>query len=235
MAGLIEGLMAMALVRWLLRTLRRLLFWFLVLSVGVTIFYRFVPVAYTPLMFARGNAWSAKKKWVPMEKMCPDLVAAAIIAEDQRFNEHWGFDFSAMWDAWKYNRTHSGHKRGASTISQQTAKNVFLYPARTYVRKILEAYFTVLIEVFWSKKRIVEVYLNVAEMGEGIYGVEAASQTYYGKSAANLNRDQAAALISCLPSPRKWSPLRPAPFVAQRIAWVKAQIPNFPPSKYTFQ
>ncbi len=225
----------MALVRWLLRTLKRIVFWFVVSSVGLTILYRFVPVAYTPLMFVRGEVWKAKKQWVPIEKMCPDLVAAAIIAEDQKFNEHWGFDFAAMWDAWKYNRTHNGHKRGASTISQQTAKNVFLYPSRTYLRKILEVYFTVLIEIFWPKKRIMEVYLNVAETGDGIYGVEAAAQYYYGKSAANLNRDQAAAVVACFPSPRRWSPVRPSAFVAQRIAWVKAQIPNFPPSKCTFQ
>ncbi|MCS7086124.1 MAG: monofunctional biosynthetic peptidoglycan transglycosylase [Bacteroidia bacterium] len=231
MAGIIEALALRALIRWALRALRRILSGFVILSVGLTAIYRFVPVPFTPLMFIRGEVRKAKKRWVPIEKMSPHLVAAAVAAEDQNFVEHWGFDFEAIWDAWKDNRR-GGHKRGASTISQQTAKNVFLYPARTYTRKILEAYFTVLIELLWSKRRIMEVYLNVAETGKGLYGVEAAAQAYYGKSAAELDADRAAAIVACLPAPRKWSPVRPSAEVAARIAWIKFHMRTLPPSKY---
>jgi monofunctional biosynthetic peptidoglycan transglycosylase len=228
-ATLLESVALWAWVRWIVRLLRRLALLFVLSSVGLTILYRFVPVPYTPLMFIRGGAWKAKKTWVSMDDISPPLVAAAVAAEDQNFLDHRGFDFSAMYEAWKQR---GKYERGGSTISQQTAKNVFLYPQRTYVRKILEAYFTVLIELFWSKRRIMEVYLNVAETGKGIYGVEAASREYYGKSAANLNADEAAAIVACFPAPRKWSPLRPSKELLARIAAVKYQTRRLPPAKY---
>src|SRR5690606_15289732 len=140
---------------------------------------------------------------------------AAIAGEDAHFMDHWGFDREAIADAIERNKK-GGRLRGGSTISQQTAKNVFLWPRRSWIRKGLETYFTVLIELFWGKKRILEVYLNVIETGDGLYGAEAAAQHYYGRSAERLTKRQAALLVAVLPNPRRWSPARPTAFINRK-------------------
>src|SRR6185437_7593911 len=141
--------------------------------------------------------------WVSAEEMAPALRLAAVAAEDQRFPDHWGFDFEAIREAEEHNQRHR-HLRGASTISQQLARNLFLWPHRDWVRKGLEVYWTLLLEGLWPKHRILEVYLNVVELGDGIYGVEAASEVYFGHSAAQDSWSQAALLAAVLPSPRRW-------------------------------
>lgn len=202
------------------RLIRRLALWAFLIGVvapvGLTLFYRFVPPPFTILMVQRvveGKGWDYR--WRSLDRMSPALVQAAIAAEDARFCEHNGFDFEAMEKAWKNNQR-GGRVKGGSTISQQTAKNVFLWPARSYVRKGLEAYFTVLIETLWGKRRIMEVYLNVAEMGSGTYGVEAASRRYFGVSADKVTRAQAARLVAILPNPLKYRAVKPGRYVAGR-------------------
>jgi monofunctional biosynthetic peptidoglycan transglycosylase len=207
--------------------------WFFIISIGTVILYRFLPVYFTPLMairmveqtFDKDRNIQFKKDWEPIEHISPLLVKAVITSEDQRFNEHFGLDMEAIQKAADYNERHKNKKRGASTISQQTAKNVFLFPSRTWLRKGLEVYFTFLIEIFWSKKRIMEVYLNVIELGNGIYGAEAASQYYFGKPASDLNLQQAASLAAILPLPLKWSPLKPNARVQKRTEWIKRYLP----------
>lgn len=166
-----------------------------------------------------GKQVRLQKKWVPIEEISPELVKAAITAEDQNFDNHWGFDFEAMQKAYKNNKRGKRIK-GASTITQQTAKNVFLWPGRSYVRKAFEAYFTVLIEVFWSKKRIMEVYLNIIETGDGLYGVEAASNKYFGKPASKITKGEAALIIACIPNPRKFNPSKPSNYISGRKQWI---------------
>lgn len=206
--------------------LRRLFFQFIFLffvsTIGTVIFYRFVPVQYTPLMVWRTAASLFQDKfvgidhtWVPLEDIAPSMQKAVLKAEDYKFFDHYGFDFEAIEKAMKYNATHK-RKKGASTISQQTAKNVFLWPARDWVRKGLEAYFTVLIETFWPKERIMEVYLNVVELGSGVYGVEAASNKYFKKTAKTLNPAQASLMAAVLPNPRRFRIDRPSNYVTNR-------------------
>lgn len=197
--------------------------WFLILSIGLTIFYRFVPVPYTPLMFWRtiGSVFTEdkivgmEKKWVPIEKISKSMQQAVIKAEDYKFYQHHGFDFEAIEKAIQYNKTHK-KKKGASTISQQTAKNVFLWPSRSWVRKGLEAYFTVLIETLWPKERILEVYLNVIEQGKGVYGVEASAQKFFKKPAAKLNSSQAALMAAVLPNPIRFRIDKPSRYISRR-------------------
>jgi len=213
--------------------------WFFILSIGLTILYRFVPIPITPLMVIRLGEQAADEKkemrlykdWVPMSKISKNASQAVYGAEDQKFLDHYGFDLEAMQKAWKGNKKGKQIK-GASTITQQTVKNVFLWPARSYVRKALEAYFTVLVELIWSKERIMEVYLNVIEMGEGIYGIEAAAQTYYNKPAAKLNRSQSAMIAAVLPNPRRWTPARPTPYIVRRQGWILRQMNNLSPLGY---
>lgn len=195
---------------------------FFLLSVSFTIIYRYLPVYITPLMVIRWcenigepNAPDVKKKWVPIEHVSSQVINAVVASEDNLFLKHNGFDFDAIEKARKMNE--KGKKiYGASTISQQTAKNVFLWPSRSWIRKGFECYFTVLIEFFWSKERIMEVYLNVAEMGNGIYGIESAAQHYYKKSADKLNGSQAAMIVACLPAPRKYNPSNPTSYLVKR-------------------
>ncbi|HRH58285.1 MAG TPA: monofunctional biosynthetic peptidoglycan transglycosylase, partial [Chitinophagales bacterium] len=175
---------------------KRLVAAFFILSILSTILFRFIPVPVTPLMIIRcteqvfsGEAPKLKKDWVPLKDMSSNLVLAVISSEDQKFAEHFGFDFEAIEKVAKQNiklQKRGKPIKGGSTISQQCAKNVYLFPQRSYVRKALEVYFTFLIEIFWSKKRIMEVYLNVIEMGDGIYGAQAASKIYFKKDAKNL-------------------------------------------------
>jgi monofunctional biosynthetic peptidoglycan transglycosylase len=154
-------------------------------------------------------------QWVPLERISPYAALAVISSEDQRFFDHWGFDLKAITKAIKENRSRST-PRGASTISQQVAKNLFLWPGKSYLRKGIESYLTLLMELLWPKERILEVYLNIAEMGRGVFGVEAAARRFFGKSAARLNMRQAATLAAVLPSPNHLSANRPSEYVQQR-------------------
>jgi monofunctional biosynthetic peptidoglycan transglycosylase len=179
--------------------------------------YRFAPPPLTILMLQRAAAGQGlDHRWIPLSQMSPALARAAIAAEDAHFCSHNGFDFHAIQVALRHDARSPDSVRGGSTISQQTAKNVFLWPDRSWVRKGLEAYFTVLIEGVWGKRRIMEVYLNTVEMGPGVYGVEAASQRYFHVSARQLNAVQAARLIAILPSPLTWQAVDPGPYVRRR-------------------
>jgi monofunctional biosynthetic peptidoglycan transglycosylase len=192
-------------------------------SIGIVVIYRFVPIYLTPLMVIRtveqltgkNSKLSVKKKWISLDKISPSMVNAVIAAEDNNFMLHHGFDFDAIKKARKKNKR-GGRLYGASTISQQTAKNVFLWPGRSWVRKGLEVYFTVLIEFFWSKERIMEVYLNVIETGNGIYGVQRASEIYFGKPASRLTKSQAVLIAVSLPNPRKFNPAYPSAYLYRR-------------------
>ncbi|MFD2201619.1 monofunctional biosynthetic peptidoglycan transglycosylase [Shivajiella indica] len=226
----------MKFIRKIFRIILKIILWFFILSIGFTVLYRFVPVPITPLMVIRlfEQAKDEKKEmrlykdWVSIKKISKNAPQAVVAAEDQKFLDHNGFDWEAMEKAWENNKK-GKRVKGASTISQQTAKNVFLWPARTMLRKGLEAYFTFLIELFWSKERIMEVYLNVIEMGEGIYGIEAASQTYFKKPAEKLSRNEAALIAAVLPNPRRWSPARPTPYIQGRQVWILRQMNNLDP------
>ena len=192
-----------------------------IFSIVITVAYRWVNPPVTPLMLVRkvANGASIQKKWVDMKEISPHLVNCAVAAEDNYFLGHRGFDFGAINKAVK-EREAGKRKRGASGISQQTAKNVFLWQKQSWVRKGFECYFTVLIELFWSKERIMEVYLNVIEMGDGIYGCEAASQVYFRKSAKNITLHQAALLTACYPSPRKRNPSKPTTYLNNRASQI---------------
>lgn len=190
--------------------------------------YRWLPPPLTPLMVIRlfeqgigGKELKMQKKWQPLKTISPHLPVAVIASEDQKFEDHFGFDLEAIEKAAKYNEKHQGKKvRGASTISQQTAKNVFLTPSRSLIRKAFEAYFTFLIEILWNKERIMEVYLNVIEMGDGIYGAEAASRHYFKKPSSKLSKEESALIAAILPNPRKWSVIQPAPHIVTRKNWI---------------
>ena len=200
---------------------RGLLIWLLILGVGVpvvvTALYRFLPPPVTILMVQRSlQGKGLDYRWRSLDRISPALTQAAVAAEDAHFCDHHGFDFDALGKAMAHNERRPGKIRGGSTISQQTAKNVFLWPDRSYVRKGLEAYFTVLIEGLWGKRRIMEVYLNVIEWGPGIYGAEAAAQHYFHKSADRLTRKESSRLTAILPSPLKWRATKPGPYVKRR-------------------
>lgn len=205
--------------------------WFFGLSVGFTLLYRFLPVPVTPLMIGRLFDQAADEKrsvrlykdWVSLDDISPNLQLAVVCSEDQEFLEHEGFDFNAIKKAYKYNKTHK-RKRGASTISQQTAKNVFLWETRSWIRKGLEVYFTFLIEILWSKEHIMQAYLNVIEFGDGIYGAEAAAQYYYHKAAKDLNQAEAAMLAGVLPSPLRLNPSNPTPDLKEKQRWTMRQM-----------
>ena len=185
---------------------------------------RFLPVWVTPLMVIRcfqqvseGRSLKLSHDWEPLENISPSLPVAVMASEDARFLEHHGFDYKAIEHAAKRNREHpEKRKLGASTISQQTAKNVFLWPGRSWTRKGFEAYFTVLIEVLWPKQRIMEVYLNSIEMGEGIYGAQAVAEEHFGKDAKNLTRSECALIAATLPNPRKFSSKSPSSYMLKR-------------------
>jgi monofunctional biosynthetic peptidoglycan transglycosylase len=191
---------------------------------------KWLPVYFTPLLVLRtgeyaleGKWVSVQKDWVSLDEISPHLRKAVIASEDPKFLTHSGFDFEAIAKAIDANKKRKV-KIGASTISQQTAKNVFLYPSRTYVRKGLEAYFTFLIENIWDKRRILEVYLNVIELGPGIYGAEAAAQFYYKKTAKDLALGEAQLFAAILPNPRKWNPKSPTNFVLRRRNFIKRNL-----------
>ncbi len=164
-----------------------------------------------------------RHSWVDLDRISPNLPLAVVASEDQKFPEHWGFDVSAIEKAYALNQ-HSHKVRGASTISQQVAKNLFLWSGRSYFRKGLEAYFTVLIESLWPKRRILEIYLNIAEFGYGTYGAEAAAQRFFHKPAARLTRADAAVLAAVLPNPQHYSAAAPSRYVQQRREWILGQM-----------
>jgi len=196
-------------------------------ALGVFI-YRWVNPNLTMLMVIRhyenlfdGKSNSIQKDWVSIDEISPNMTLAAVAAEDSKFLSHWGFDFDLIRQAIKHNQR-SNRVKGASTISQQTAKNIFLWPKRSWVRKGFEAYFTVLMEGMWTKKRIMEVYLNIVEFGQGVYGVEEASQKFYKKSALRLNRYEAAMLTTVLPRPSVRNPSSPSSYMyryQERVLW----------------
>jgi monofunctional glycosyltransferase len=189
--------------------------------VGVLV-YRFVPPPITILMVQRlTQGQGLDHRWKPMRQIAPALPRAVIAAEDARFCSHHGFDFIAMQKAFA-NNGKGGRVRGGSTISQQTAKNIFLWPSRTYIRKGFEAYDTLLIELIWGKRRIMEVYLNSVEWGPGVYGAEAAAQKYFKIPAAKLSQSQASRLAAILPSPLKWKAVAPGPYVRKRSGRINA-------------
>ncbi len=217
--------------KYLRRLLLRFCLWFFGITIGLTLLYAFLPVPLTPLMVQRSweQSWDAERSlrlkhdWMPFDKISSQLQLAVVCAEDQDFLEHEGFDFEAIEKAYKYNRNHK-RKRGASTISQQTAKNVFLWPSRSWLRKGFEVYFTFLIETIWSKKRIMTAYLNSIEFGDGIYGAEAAAQFYFKKSALQINRQEAALLASVLPNPFIYKVDQPSGKVRERQQWILGQM-----------
>ena len=192
-------------------------------TILAVVIYRFIPVYYTPLMFIRlaeqatSDEYEVKMhhKWVPLDEMSKYMPVAVMGGEDSRFLQHHGFDFNAIQKA-AINNKKGGKVHGASTISQQTAKNVFLWPGRSWSRKGFEMYFTVLIEALWGKERIMEVYLNSIEMGNGIYGVEACAQDNFGKTASELTRSECAQIAATLPNPRKFSSKNPSPYMQKR-------------------
>ncbi len=218
-----------------LRWLRYAVLAFVAASVSGTLFFRFVPVPFTPLMLIRlaeqrseGHPMRLEKSWRPLERISPRLQEAVIASEDQRFLDHHGFDWDAIGSAFTANGR-GRRKLGASTISQQTAKNLFLWPDRTWLRKGLEAYFTVLIETLWPKRRILEVYLNIIETGDGTYGAEAASRRYFQRPAADMAASHAALLAASLPNPRAWSPARPTGYLLRRQTWILRQMDHLGP------
>jgi len=192
---------------------------------------RWIDPPYTAFMAqAQAAAWASRDsnyvfrhRWVDLDRISPNLPLAVVASEDQKFPEHWGFDVEAIEKAYALNQ-HSHKVRGASTISQQVAKNLFLWSGRSYVRKGLEAYFTVLIESLWPKRRILEVYLNIAEFGFGTYGAEAAAQRFFHKPASRLTRADAAALAAVLPNPERLSAAAPSRYVQQRREWILGQM-----------
>lgn len=211
---------------------------FLALSIFSVIIFRWVPVPFTPLMIIRNvEQWSKGEKapyehdWVQLKKISPYLAKAVIVSEDQKFMEHSGFDFEAIEKAFKKNKNRKRIK-GGSTISQQTAKNVFLWPQRSYVRKGFEVYFTFLIEVFWGKERILEVYLNSIEMGNGIYGAEAAAQHWFRKPAAKLSAYESASIAAILPNPRKYSATNSSNYIERKKNWIMRQMNYLSPVNF---
>jgi monofunctional biosynthetic peptidoglycan transglycosylase len=209
---------------WLLRIVLALLLG-PALLLGI---YRFVPPLVTPLMLVRlVQGYGLHKDWVSLDEMTPALPRAAIAAEDNLFCEHWGFDFKAMGHQLD-TAIAGGRPRGASTITHQTAKNVLRWEGRDPVRKLLEAWFTPQLELLLGKRRIMELYLNVAELGPGIYGVEAAARHWFNRPAAKLSDDQAARLIAILPAPLTWSPTRSG-YIAGRSRVIRERIEQLGP------
>lgn len=217
-------------MRLLRRILTLIVIFFFGSTVAAVVIYRFVPVGVTPLMVIRAidpkgtekqrdNQRHWKHDWVSLDEISGWMPAAVIASEDGHFHSHHGFDFDAIKTAVKEKQA-GKRERGASTISQQTAKNVFLWPGHSWVRKGLEAYFTVLIELFWSKDRIMEVYLNSIEMGGGIYGIQAAAEYYFGTDAASLTKRQCALIAVSLPSPLRMDPGRPSAYVNRRASQI---------------
>ena len=227
----------------ILATLKKAIRWIVVAFFASTILsvvaLRWLPVWVTPLMLIRvyqqnqaGQELKLHHHWVPLDEISPSLSQAVMASEDARFLEHHGFDYKAIEHAAMRNIKHpEKNKLGASTISQQTAKNVFLWPGRSWVRKGLEAYFTVLIELMWSKERIMEVYLNSIEMGDGIYGAEAVARLHFNTTAENLTKGQCALIAATLPNPRRFNSARPSGYLLKRQQHILREMRYFSSSK----
>ena len=203
---------------------------FLLTSIGAVVAYRYLPVPLTPLMVIRlveqareGRELRLQHEWVSLDEISADLPLAVWATEDQNFLTHHGFDFKAISEAID-EAEKGGRRRGASTISQQTAKNVFLWPESSWLRKGFEVYFTLLIELIWDKHRIMEVYLNSIEMGDGIYGAEAVAQAHFSRSASQLTREQCALVAVSLPNPLKFDSAHPSAYLLKRQAWALRQM-----------
>ena len=214
----------------LLRALGMFVLACLLVTAGLVLLLRFVPVPVSALMVERQvEAWSGGKPykayhhWMPLEKIAPCMGVAVIAAEDQNFEDHFGFDWQAIEKAIAHNER-SRRKRGASTVSQQTAKNLFLWESRSWVRKGVEVYFTLLLETLWPKRRILEVYLNIVEFGDGVYGVEAASRKFFGRPARAISPGQAALLAAVLPNPHRFRADAPSPYLRGRQEWILGQM-----------
>ncbi len=201
---------------------------FFVSSFFLVVLYRDLPPPATPLMLLRlADGVGLDRSWAALDDISPNLVLAAMAGEDSKFCGHDGFDWDAIGNAWRHYQR-GRQILGASTISMQAAKNLFLWPYRNWARKILEVYFTALIELSWSKRRIMEAYLNIVEWGPGIYGAEAASRYHFHKSAAALNRREAALLAAVLPNPRRWSASRPSSYILGRAGIIQARMSEVP-------
>ncbi|MBR6283790.1 MAG: monofunctional biosynthetic peptidoglycan transglycosylase [Muribaculaceae bacterium] len=218
-------------MNFVLRWVRNVIIFFFTSTVIAVVVFKYVPVYLTPLMVVRcfeqmGNGeWpTLKHEWVPMERISRNAPQAVIASEDQLFMQHNGFDFKQIHQA-RLDALNGKRERGASTITQQTAKNVFLWQGHSWLRKGLEAYFTVLIEKVWGKERIMEVYLNSIEMGEGIYGVEAVARSHFDTTAEKLSRKQAALIASSLPNPRKRDSAHPTAFMIKRSRQIMRDMP----------
>jgi monofunctional biosynthetic peptidoglycan transglycosylase len=209
-------------IRRIIQLLWKLFLWFVGLSILSVIVFKWLPVPITPLMITRaiehkldGKEMVCSHDWEPLENISTNMQKAVISSEDGNFLTHHGFDFKAIQKAMESNE--KGKKlKGGSTISQQTAKNVFLWQGRSYLRKGLEAYFTILIELIWGKERIMEVYLNSIEMGDGVYGAQAASQYWYRKNADNLSKKEAAGIAAILPNPRKFKATNSSSYINRK-------------------
>lgn len=217
-----------------LKFLGRAILIFFVASIVSVIAFRFLPIPITPLVIQRVIEQAIdperdvrfKKHWVPIESISKNMQLAVVCSEDQNFLRHFGFDIEAIKKAAAHNKK-SKKTRGASTISQQTAKNVFLLPTRSYIRKGLEVYFTFLIEIFWNKERILEVYLNVIEFGDGIYGADAAAAYFFNKDAKSLTASEAALLAAVLPNPIKYKANAPGKYLQKRKKWIMRQMAHW--------
>ncbi|MFA6571793.1 MAG: monofunctional biosynthetic peptidoglycan transglycosylase [Bacteroidota bacterium] len=205
---------------------------FFIFSLSSVLIFKFVPIPVTPVMVIRvfeaqfeGRFIGINKQWRSYDNISPNFFRAVISGEDGRFMSHEGIDWKAVDVAKRYNEIHKGKKkRGASTITMQTSKNAFLWHGRNYVRKAIEVYYTYLIEFIWGKKRILEVYANIVEFGDGIYGVEEASQTFFNKSAKELNKREASLLAAVLPNPRLWCPARPTRYLEKRVDFIMGRM-----------
>ena len=221
--------------RSILARLLRAVVWLLVICIAASVlavlmlrwinppFSAFMAQAQLAAWAGRDSSYVFRHTWVDLDRISPNLPLAVVASEDQKFPEHWGFDVEAIERAYALN-LHSHKVRGASTISQQVAKNLFLWSGRSYLRKALEAYFTLLIESLWPKRRILEIYLNIAEFGLGTYGAEAAAQRFFHKSASRLTRGDAAVLAAVLPNPERYSATAPSRYVQQRREWILSQM-----------
>lgn len=220
--------------RWrFARRLTRFVFWTMVAVFSLILCLRWFPPPTSMFMLIRHGERllesepgpSLQYRWTPMSDIPAHMALSVVAAEDQHFPDHWGFDMTAIRKAIEYN---DGHRRvrGGSTISQQVVKNLFLWSGRSYIRKGLEAGLTLLVEALWPKERILEIYLNIAEFGDGIYGVHAAAERFFHKVPQKLTRHEAALLAAVLPSPRRFSPLRPTPYLLRRAQWIERQMTN---------
>ncbi len=228
-------------LRALIRRLLKIVFYCTLASALLVLALRWIPPPFTALMVERkieswqsGEPIDLQRSWRPWAELPDDLKIAVIAAEDQKFAEHYGFDFAAIRAALEHNEE-GGSLRGASTLSQQVAKNLFLWSGRSWLRKGFEVWFTGLIELLWSKQRILEVYLNSVEWDDGVFGAQAAAKHHFGIGAPNLSRQQASLLAAVLPNPREWSPSRPSNHVSRRAGWIRQQMRQLGGNNYLQQ